>query len=362
MCDHLKELAEVGYGYTRAEVVNLATDYAIHLQKRTTDRPLTLSWFYNFLSRWPELKVTKPSSLTELRAKCANEKSITSYFNELGRIMNKYDLINKPHNIYNIDEKGINTEYRPPNVVAGHNCKAQAIMAERSKTITVIGGGNAAGHQIPPFFVFPGARLVPELLQGQSPGADGVMTQSGWSNAEVFERYMKSHFLTFCQGRNETDTILVLNDGHRSHVSLGLIEWATQHNIVLFVLPPHTSHVLQPMDVGCFGPMQLVYNQECTKFVRSQHRVVSRFDVCALACKAYASALSPGNLHSAFRKAGIYPLLEGKVMCENLGQKIKPSTLYASTPSDEQGNVVVCSGAADEICKGLVVSSSSGES
>ena len=34
LCAHLQELAAVGYGYTRAETVALASDYAVTLGKR----------------------------------------------------------------------------------------------------------------------------------------------------------------------------------------------------------------------------------------------------------------------------------------------------------------------------------------
>ena len=108
----------------------------------------------------------------------------------------------KPHLIYNIDEKGINTEYKPPNIVAGRGYQPQTVMAEKSKTVTIIGAGNALGNQIPPFFVFPGKRMMPELFNGKSVGTDGLLTPSGWSNLEVFCIYMKNHFLKYVQGRN----------------------------------------------------------------------------------------------------------------------------------------------------------------
>ena len=57
--------------------------------------------------------------------------------------------------IYNIDEKGINTEIRPPNVVAITYYQPQMVMAERSKLVTVIGVGNALGSSIPPNLSFP---------------------------------------------------------------------------------------------------------------------------------------------------------------------------------------------------------------
>ena len=325
---HIKELAAVGYGYTRAEVCGMATDFAVTLGKRKKeDQQFSMQWFYSFLKRWPELHVVKPSSLSEQRARCASEVSITNYFMELEHILTKYNLQEKPQSIYNIDEKGINTETRPPYVVAGKHYQPQMVMAERSKLVTVIGAGNALGSSIPPFFVFPGQRMLPDLMEGKTVGAEGTVTKSGWSNSDVFRTYMKEHFLKFVQGRNG-EPILVLYDGHRSHIGIDLIEWARENNIILFVLPPHCSHILQPMDIGCFGPLQVVYSQECLKFSRLNHRTVTRYDVCGLACKAYSAALSPSNLQASFSKAGIYPLRSTGDVISDLGEKITPSKLY----------------------------------
>ena len=101
----------------------------------------SITWFYKFMDKWPELRVVEPSSLSELSAKIAFETSICSYF--LESIPNKYSLKDKPHLIYNIDVKGIDTEYKPPNIVAGRGYQPQTVMAEKSKTVTIIGAGNS---------------------------------------------------------------------------------------------------------------------------------------------------------------------------------------------------------------------------
>lgn len=63
-------MSEIGYGYTRAEVLNLASDYAVDLGIREKGKKdLTMMWYYNFMRRWPELHDVKPSGLSELRAK-----------------------------------------------------------------------------------------------------------------------------------------------------------------------------------------------------------------------------------------------------------------------------------------------------
>ena len=60
--EHLKTMAAYGYGYTRQEVVDIATQYANILGKRSRDNPMSLKWMRGFLNRWPELRVLNPRS------------------------------------------------------------------------------------------------------------------------------------------------------------------------------------------------------------------------------------------------------------------------------------------------------------
>jgi hypothetical protein len=58
------------------------------------------------MDRWPELKTQRPRALASSRAKCTSQDVVNSYFDELETILTKYSLKDKPHCIYNIDEKG----------------------------------------------------------------------------------------------------------------------------------------------------------------------------------------------------------------------------------------------------------------
>ena len=62
-----------------------------------------------------------------------------------------------------------------------------------------------------------------ELMGGKSPGADGTVSETGWSNTDVFMRYIEEHFLKYVPGR-EDDPILLLLDGHKLHTSVGLVD------------------------------------------------------------------------------------------------------------------------------------------
>ena len=49
---------------------------------------------------------------------------------------------------------------------------------------------------------------------------------------------------------------VLIFDGHRSHITLNIVESARNNNIHIILLPPHTTHVLQPLDVAVFKPVK----------------------------------------------------------------------------------------------------------
>ena len=114
LVDHVTMLAKVGYGYTRGELCSLATEFAIDLELRSRDNPLSLKWFRSFIQRWPNLAVKKPRALSIAGAKATSVDAINSYFFELDKILTKYSLKYKPQYIYNIDKKALVTIITPP--------------------------------------------------------------------------------------------------------------------------------------------------------------------------------------------------------------------------------------------------------
>ena len=50
--------------------------------------------------------------------------------------------------------------------------------------------------------------------------------------------------------------VLLMLDGHSSHYQPDLVRFAKEHEIILFCLPPHTTHESQPLDTTVFGPLK----------------------------------------------------------------------------------------------------------
>ena len=77
---------------------------------------------------------------------------------------------------------------------------------------------------------------------------------------------MKDIFDPETQERANGETRVLLLDGHSSHHTLELIEYAREHNIVLLGYPPHCTHALQGLDVVCFARMKDAWKSSISDF------------------------------------------------------------------------------------------------
>ena len=119
LVEHITYMAKIGYGYNVSNIKYMARDYAFHLGKSLKSREsLSDCWFYDFVKRWPNLKISKPQKLGIPRAKAASREIIDNYYKELETILKENDLFDKPERIFNIDETGISTEHQPPKLYA----------------------------------------------------------------------------------------------------------------------------------------------------------------------------------------------------------------------------------------------------
>ena len=84
---------------------------------------------------------------------------------------------------------------------------------------------------------------------------------------------------------------------------------AAQNQVIIFTLPPHTTHVMQPLDRRCFAPLKVSWRQICHQFIaKNPGKTVSQYDFCRLFSQAWLKAFSIENIVSSFRVTGVYPL------------------------------------------------------
>ena len=107
----------------------------------------------------------------------------------------------------------------------------------------------ATGFVLPPCIIYPRKTKVPQYFrEGVAAGTLFCNSENGWINSEVYLEW----FDFFAKNIPPARPIILIQDGHASHMSIPLIEVARANNVHILCLPVHTTHLLQPLDVGVF--------------------------------------------------------------------------------------------------------------
>lgn len=130
--------------------------------------------------------------------------------------------------------------------------------------------------------------------------------------------------------------VLLIFDGHSSHLSIDVIEYARSNGLYL---SSHTSHILQPLDVGVFKSFKTYFSKVCRQYIaKNPGRVVTEEVFASLVGEAFGQSHTPLNILSGFKKNGIYPFNPGEIRDRQLAPStaLRKQTPQVPTFSQEQ--------------------------
>ena len=126
--------------------------------------------------------------------------------------------------------------------------------------------------------------------------------------------------------------ILLLIDGHKSHLTLECIDLARENQIILLCLPPHTTHALQPLDVAVFRALKAHFSRALRVCCFTKKNfIVSKRDFARVLKEPFELSFSIVNLKSGFSKCWIFPFNRNAVSSE----KMTPSSVYQEPSKDK---------------------------
>ena len=170
----------------------------------------------------------------------ASKSTIDDFFAKLGSLYGRLNLIAKPMQIYNIDETGIMVVHKPGKVFSelGRKHVYSLTSGERGKTHTVVVCTSASGNALPPLMIYPRKKAVPDHMKvGAVPGMLFMTSANGWINQDIYMEWFKFFIRSIPSSR----PVLLIEDGHASHITIDVIELARKSDIHLLCLPAHTS-------------------------------------------------------------------------------------------------------------------------
>ena len=295
--------SSIGYGRCRKEVISLVERI---LLARGEHKKVTNGWWQSFLKRHPQLTLRTPAALSYSRVQAADEDSLNAYFDILEEALEENDLISQPCRIFNVDETGLSLNPPPLKTVhvKGQKNPSQCSSGNRSQ-ITIVGCISAGGQIMPPMVIWNRKTVPPQLAQMECPGTIYGLSTKGWIDQKLFDLWFRKHFLRYAP----TDRpLLLLLDGHSSHYCPDTIKLAAEEGVIVFTIPPHSSHITQPLDKGMYGPLKMAWRQICHEYLAENPGIsIGKHNFSSLLSKAWLQSMSPKNAIAGFKTTGVYP-------------------------------------------------------
>lgn len=158
--------------------------------------------------------------------------------------------------------------------------------------------------------VFPNVRPPKEVVTSLPENWFLGKSETGWMVSETFFEYVANGVHNWLNENNVQRPILLFVDGHKSHMTMELSQFCQENEIILYALPPNTTHIMQPADVSVCKPLK----SEWKKTVRNwqlkpenSNKVISKSTFCPLLHMVLTSLDITDTIKNGFRKCGLYP-------------------------------------------------------
>jgi hypothetical protein len=191
----------------------------------------------------------------------------------------------------------------------------------------------ADGSSLPPGLIYAATKgtIQSNWVEDIEAGQHQVFissSPSGWSNNDIGLAWLEQVFNRCTKQRSGRWRLLIL-DGHGSHLTMEFIKYCDRHRILLMILPPHSTHTLQPLDVVMFRPLSQAYSSELTNHLHKAQGLIpiKKGDFFPLFWSAWISSFTESLMLKAFEATGIWPM-DASVILRR----------FASTPEAERSS------------------------
>ena len=294
-------------------------------------------WAHRFVQRQPALKTRFNRVYDFQRALCEDPELIGAWFRLVQNMRAKYGVLDC--DFYNFDETGFMMGVICPAMVvtrADRRGRGKAVQPGNREWATAIACINGEGWDVPPFLVVQGKNHLANWYTDSGLPLNWVIkpTNNGWTNNETGLEWLK-HFDKHTTARTKGPYRMLVLDGHESHESAEFQEYCKAHNIITLGLPPHSSHLTQPLDVGCFSVLKRAYGRQIETFIKAHINHITKVEFFLAFAAAYKESITAQNAQAGFRGAGLVPF-DPQAVLSKLDVKLR--TPDPSRPSTANSN------------------------
>lgn len=276
-----------------------------------------INWPSTFVKQRNELKAKYNRKYDYQRAKCEDPELFQAWFHRVQAIIAEYGI--HTGDIYNFDETGFQMGViSTAKVVTGSDRagRPRTIQPGNREWVTIIETVNSRGFAIAPLVIFEAVMYQTAwYAQGILPLNWSIgVSENSWTNNEIGMYWLEHVFDKQTRDHTVGTHRLLILDGHGSHVTLEFDQYCLNHSIIVLCMPPHSSHLLQPLDVGCFSVLKRSYGRLVEQKMGLGVNHIDKQEFLHLYQQARPEALHRSNIQSGFASTGLIPFNPARVL------------------------------------------------
>jgi hypothetical protein len=305
-------------------------------------KPPGKNWAQAFEKRHKELKARKVRAIDWKRHENNIYSKIAEWFEVMEKVLQDPAILSE--NVYNMDETGVMlSKLGSVKVLIGRDDLRDYRGAGVKRTmVTAIECISADGRSLLPLIIWPAATHRGNWTTYPTPGWHYRHSEKGYNNSKISLEWLKRVFDPQTKGLANGKPRVLICDGFGTHETLEVLEFCLENNIILCRLPSHTSHKLQPCDVGLFAPLKTAYRDEVERLNRGGINTIGKEHFTSLYKPARDRALTKRNIQAGWAATGLFPFNPERVFRHTP----KPPA-QLSIPGADEIAVVPC--AQDEV-------------
>jgi hypothetical protein len=170
------------------------------------------------------------------------------------------------------------------------------------------------GTAISPLVIFKGENLQTAWIPNDmEKNWKFTCNTKGWTSDKIGEEWFTQCFEPMTSAKAGGKKHLLVCDGHGSHVGAKTIAFSMQHDIELVLMPPHSSHLCQPLDVSVFSSLKRAMTNEMDKIMRYGVPTIKKFEWADAYRIARPKAFTESNIKSGWSGTGLIPFNRRRV-------------------------------------------------
>ena len=330
ICDWMMRMSKMGHPKAWKSLAVAVKDVLDKMGRRNVfknNNTPTSGWLQAFKRRHPVIKGIKTREGGISKSK-ATKEDVKSWFKGLRENLVKENL--DPHiflqpingsRIFYAEEMRI--------LLQGEDRLSKVLVRKETsgarKMVSAMACMSASGGFLKPLLVFNGKR--PPMWQ-EHPELNPATFDIGFSPTGRMEEnvffYWMQLFVHQVREMPLQKPILLLLYYNTADVTIATLEMAKDAGVVLHMLPPRSSHILQPMDHACFKPLKEAFRESVDYYAPRYGPSINVKLFPLVFLRAWHRSTKRDDVIAAFHSAGLLPLDENAVINKKMLQQSMP--------------------------------------